>query len=133
MVHPPSLAVLPLMNTSNLNSYSSAINIVTHILDPGVAFVAKIFRGADVGLVYAQLHLLFEEVVCAKPRAAAGCDLRQRRQISFASHPTSMEIDRRSANKCSRYLCRCHSTAIDNDQSNGCLLAALYALTSNSL
>jgi hypothetical protein len=85
--------------------YSSAINIVTHILDPGVAFVAKIFRGADVGLVYAHLHLLFEEVVRAKPRAAAGCDLRQRRQISFASHPTSMEIDRRSANKCSRYLC----------------------------
>ena len=37
--------------------------------------MAKIFRGADVGLVYEQLQLLFEEVVCAKPRASRNASL----------------------------------------------------------
>ncbi|KAL3777850.1 hypothetical protein ACHAW5_010690 [Stephanodiscus triporus] len=48
----------------------SAINITTHVLRPGGTFVAKIFRGRDVGLVYAQLRLLFEDVSCAKPAAS---------------------------------------------------------------
>lgn len=48
---------------------------MTHILLPGGTFVAKIFRGADVGLVYAQLQLLFEEVICAKPRASRNASL----------------------------------------------------------
>ncbi len=37
--------------------------------------MAKIFRGADVGLMYAQLQLLFEEVICAKPRASRNASL----------------------------------------------------------
>ena len=53
----------------------SAINIVTHILAPGGTFVAKIFRGSDVGLLYAQLQYLFESVVCAKPRASRNASL----------------------------------------------------------
>ena len=37
--------------------------------------MAKIFRGTDVGLIYAQLQLLFEEVICAKPRASRNASL----------------------------------------------------------
>ena len=48
----------------------AAINITTHVLRPGGTFVSKIFRGRDVGLVYAQLRLLFEDVTCAKPAAS---------------------------------------------------------------
>ncbi|KAL7554192.1 hypothetical protein ACHAWF_017594 [Thalassiosira exigua] len=50
--------------------FLSAVNIATHVLCPGGTFVGKIFRGRDVGLVYAQLLLLFEEVTCAKPAAS---------------------------------------------------------------
>ena len=48
----------------------SAINITTRVLRPGGTFVAKVFRGGDVGLIYAQLRLLFEDVACAKPAAS---------------------------------------------------------------
>jgi len=45
----------------------SALNITTHVLIPGGTFVAKIFRGKDVTLLYSQLKLLFKDVVVAKP------------------------------------------------------------------
>jgi len=45
----------------------SSINIATRLLCPGGTFIAKIFRGRDAGLIYAQLQLLFEEVIVAKP------------------------------------------------------------------
>ena len=48
----------------------SAINITTRVLRPGGTFVAKVFRGGDVGLIYARLRLLFEDVACAKPAAS---------------------------------------------------------------
>ena len=53
----------------------AAINITTHILRPGGTFVAKIFRGRDVGLVYAQLRLLFADVTCAKPAASRNASI----------------------------------------------------------
>ncbi len=53
----------------------SAINITTRVLRPGGTFVAKVFRGRDVGLVYAQLRLLFEDVSCAKPAACRNASL----------------------------------------------------------
>eukprot|EP00804_Cyclotella_cryptica_P024895 CCRYP_011796-RA/>CCRYP_011796-RA protein AED:0.06 eAED:0.06 QI:92/1/1/1/0.25/0.2/5/5467/374 len=48
----------------------AAVNITTHILCKGGTFVAKIFRTREVGLVYTQLRLLFEDVKCAKPTAS---------------------------------------------------------------
>ncbi|KAI0227371.1 tRNA (uridine-2'-O-)-methyltransferase trm7 [Massospora cicadina] len=48
----------------------AALNITTHVLRPGGTFVAKIFRGKDVTLLYAQLKLFFNTVTCAKPRSS---------------------------------------------------------------
>ena len=48
----------------------SAINISTHVLCEGGTFIAKIFRGRDVGLLYTQLRLLFHKVSIAKPSSS---------------------------------------------------------------
>nr|XP_002127655.1 putative tRNA (cytidine(32)/guanosine(34)-2'-O)-methyltransferase [Ciona intestinalis] len=48
----------------------AALNITTHVLKLGGTFVAKIFRGKDVTLLYAQLRLFFKKVTCAKPRSS---------------------------------------------------------------
>ena len=53
----------------------AAINITTHVLATGGTFVAKIFRGRDVGLIYTQLQLLFESVICAKPTASRNASI----------------------------------------------------------
>lgn len=45
----------------------AALNITTHVLKPGGNFVAKIFRGKDVTLLYSQLKIFFSFVTCAKP------------------------------------------------------------------
>ncbi|CAH2317105.1 tRNA (cytidine(32) guanosine(34)-2 -O)-methyltransferase [Pelobates cultripes] len=48
----------------------AALNITTHVLCRGGTFVAKIFRGKDVTLLYSQLKIFFREVTCAKPRSS---------------------------------------------------------------
>ena len=48
----------------------SALSVARCVLKPGGKFVAKIFRGKDVDLIYAQLKVLFERVHCAKPRSS---------------------------------------------------------------
>lgn len=53
----------------------SALQLTTCLLKPGGTFVAKIFRGRDIDLLYAQLSYLFEKVVCAKPRSSRGTSL----------------------------------------------------------
>ena len=40
----------------------AALNITTHVLKPGGDFVAKIFRGKDITLLFSQLRLFFDEV-----------------------------------------------------------------------
>ncbi|XP_061578170.1 putative tRNA (cytidine(32)/guanosine(34)-2'-O)-methyltransferase [Cololabis saira] len=45
----------------------AALNITTHVLKPKGMFVAKIFRGKDVTLLYSQLKIFFRSVTCAKP------------------------------------------------------------------
>ena len=42
------------------------MNISTHVLLEGGTFVAKIFRGRNVGFLYGQLRLLFDRVSVAK-------------------------------------------------------------------
>lgn len=53
----------------------SALQLTTCILKPGGTFVAKIFRGRDIDLLYSQLSYLFEKVICAKPRSSRGTSL----------------------------------------------------------
>jgi len=48
----------------------AALNITTHLLRPGGDFVAKIFRGKDITLLYSQLDCFFDNVTCAKPRSS---------------------------------------------------------------
>ncbi|KAF8794498.1 putative tRNA like protein [Argiope bruennichi] len=48
----------------------AALNITTHLLKEGGTFVAKIFRGKDVTLLYSQLKLFFKTVTVAKPRSS---------------------------------------------------------------
>ncbi|XP_024136524.1 putative tRNA (cytidine(32)/guanosine(34)-2'-O)-methyltransferase [Oryzias melastigma] len=48
----------------------AALNITSHVLKPGGTFVAKIFRGKDVTLLYSQLKIFFCSVTCAKPRSS---------------------------------------------------------------
>lgn len=48
----------------------AALNIATHVLKDGGVFVAKIFRGKDVTLLYSQLKQFFEFVTVSKPRSS---------------------------------------------------------------
>lgn len=48
----------------------SAMLITTHVLCENGTFVAKIFRGRNVGFLYAQLRILFERVSVAKPTSS---------------------------------------------------------------
>lgn len=48
----------------------AALNLALCVLKPGGRFVAKIFRGKDVDILYAQLKTVFESVVVAKPRSS---------------------------------------------------------------
>lgn len=50
----------------------AALNITTHVLkiSPSSKFVAKIFRGKDVTLLYSQLKLFFNKVTISKPRSS---------------------------------------------------------------
>ncbi|KAK9462713.1 FtsJ-like methyltransferase-domain-containing protein [Lipomyces oligophaga] len=53
----------------------SALTLATNLLKEGGTFVAKIFRGRDVDLLYSQMSLLFDTVTCAKPRSSRASSL----------------------------------------------------------
>ncbi|KIW41540.1 uncharacterized protein PV06_07089 [Exophiala oligosperma] len=48
----------------------SALALAMKVLRPGGKFVAKIFRGRNVDIIFAQLKLVFERVHIAKPRSS---------------------------------------------------------------
>ncbi len=48
----------------------AALNLALCVLRPGGKFVAKIFRGRNVDLLFSQLRIFFERVVVAKPRSS---------------------------------------------------------------
>ena len=54
---------------------TSALDLTLRILKPGGKFVAKIFRGKNCDLLYAQLRILFEKVSVAKPRSSRASSL----------------------------------------------------------
>lgn len=53
----------------------SALNLALGVLRPGGKFVAKIFRGRDVDLIYAQFRTVFQKVSVAKPRSSRASSL----------------------------------------------------------
>ncbi|OWZ11882.1 Ribosomal RNA methyltransferase [Phytophthora megakarya] len=48
----------------------AGLNISLQILEDGGTFVAKLFRGKEVSLLYAQLRRFFGKVTCAKPKTS---------------------------------------------------------------
>ncbi|KAJ9268871.1 hypothetical protein DTO212C5_5072 [Paecilomyces variotii] len=53
----------------------AALNLAIGVLRPGGKFVAKIFRGRDVDIIYAQLRTVFQKVSVAKPRSSRASSL----------------------------------------------------------
>ncbi|KAI5952479.1 TRM7 [Candida jiufengensis] len=53
----------------------AAMQLTTCILKPGGCFVAKIFRGKDIDLMYSQMNKFFNKVICAKPKSSRGTSL----------------------------------------------------------
>ena len=53
----------------------SALDLALRVLKPSGKFVAKIFRGKDVDLIYAQMKCFFADVRCAKPRSSRASSL----------------------------------------------------------
>lgn len=48
----------------------AALNIATFVMRPGATFVAKIFRGKDVGLLYTKFKVFFPDVIIVKPKSS---------------------------------------------------------------
>lgn len=48
----------------------AALCISTHVLRKGGRFVAKIFRGRDISLLFSQLRIFFRQVLVSKPRSS---------------------------------------------------------------
>lgn len=48
----------------------AAFNITSFVLRRGGTFVAKIFRGRDISLLYEQMQCFFKSVYCVKPKSS---------------------------------------------------------------
>lgn len=71
----------------------SALQLALRVLRPGGKFVAKIFRGKDVDLIYAQLRCFFSVVHCAKPRSSRASSLEAFVVCEGFSMPKGYKID----------------------------------------
>ena len=60
----------------------AALNLALCVLKPGGKFVAKIFRGKDITLLYSQLKVFFPVVTCSKPRSSRNSSIGQYAYIS---------------------------------------------------
>lgn len=85
---------LPVTGLHDLDEYVqaqlllAALNITTHILALGGTFVAKIFRGKDVTLLYAQLKIFFRKVTVAKPRSSRNSSIGKKIMTMSQKHLT---------------------------------------------
>lgn len=68
----------------------AALNITTHVLKNGGVFVAKIFRGRDVTLLYSQLRIFFPKVTVAKPMSSRNSSIGMYITIKCVQDHTSM-------------------------------------------
>ncbi|MCJ1300549.1 hypothetical protein MMC08_003346 [Hypocenomyce scalaris] len=71
----------------------AALNLALRMLKPGGKFVAKIFRGKDVDLIYAQLKIFFKRVHCAKPRSSRASSLEAFVVCEGFAMPKGFKID----------------------------------------
>ncbi|QDZ18429.1 tRNA (cytidine(32)/guanosine(34)-2'-O)-methyltransferase [Chloropicon primus] len=53
----------------------AALTIVTHVLKEGGTFIAKVFRGKNVQLLYSQLKMFFPLVTVSKPRSSRNASI----------------------------------------------------------
>ena len=60
----------------------AAALLAMQLLRPGGTFVAKIFRGRETSLLYAQLKLFFADVYCAKPSSSRHASVEVSTQVS---------------------------------------------------
>lgn len=72
----------------------SALSITTHVLADGGTFIAKIFRGRDVTLLYAQLRIFFREVSCCKPKSSRNSSMEAFVVCRGFSVPEGFNVDK---------------------------------------
>ena len=71
----------------------AALNLALCVLKPGGRFVAKIFRGKDVDVLYAQLKTVFESVTVAKPRSSRASSVEAFIVCTNFQPPTGFKAD----------------------------------------
>mmetsp|Transcript_14213 Transcript_14213/g.40384 ORF Transcript_14213/g.40384 Transcript_14213/m.40384 type:complete len:296 (+) Transcript_14213:177-1064(+) len=82
----------------------AAFNITSFVLKPGGTFLAKIFRGKDMSLMYSQMKQYFERVTIVKPKSSRNSSIEAfilcrhfggRRSPDFVHNPfsTNMDVD----------------------------------------
>lgn len=71
----------------------AALAVAAAVLRPGGTFVAKIFRGKDMGLLYSQFRLMFSEVHFFKPRSSRTASIEQFAVCRGFSLPPGLEAD----------------------------------------
>ncbi|KAI4141955.1 MAG: hypothetical protein LQ340_007487 [Diploschistes diacapsis] len=72
----------------------SALDLALRVLKPGGKFMAKIFRGKDVDLIYAQMKCFFSDVRCAKPRSSRASSLEAFIVCQGFSMPKGYKLDK---------------------------------------
>lgn len=75
----------------------SALSFTVAVLRPGGTFVAKIFRGVDVSLLYSQLALFFGSVTLAKPASSRHASIEAFAVCQNFSLPPGFHIERLQA------------------------------------
>lgn len=63
----------------------AALNITTHVLRKGGTFVAKIFKGRDVTLLYSQMKLFFKQVSISKPLSSRSNSIGEKKRFNYFS------------------------------------------------
>jgi hypothetical protein len=93
----------------------AAFRITARVLRRGGAFVAKIFRGRDIDLLFAQMQCFFGSVVCAKPKSSRNSSLeafivcqnfQARRPVECFNTPPQMLSDRVPGSSLVSHKCR---------------------------
>jgi len=62
----------------------AGLKVCAHVLKEGGTYVAKIFRGKDIGLLYNQLKCFFPKVTCAKPKSSRNSSIGESYKFVFS-------------------------------------------------
>ncbi len=105
----------------------AGLTVATRALKPGGTFIAKIFRGKDVSLLYSQLKIFFPEVTCAKPKSSRNSSIGarrsiRRRRVSARETPTPTRR---------RRLTRAYTVFLDAQRRSSCVRGTPLPTDSN--